>query len=321
MKIFSIIVTYNGAPWIEKCLHHLFQSDVRTEVIVIDNASTDNTLELLKKIPNIRLIKNKENAGFGQANNLGIDFAMKNDADYIFLLNQDAYVYDNTISKLIEGLEKGPDFGLLSPLQLEANGKEIESVFKKFLRKNFSDEMIGEMLSGENFYFGKPYAMRFVNAAAWMISRNCINKTGLFHPVFFHYGEDNHYASRVQYHGMKIGVLPAAHVIHDCKVEVADSYDLLVRKIKNIPKYTLLDLRKPLPVAYFLGYLKWRRLSKKLLKIKKENTIEIILQEKKWFGENLSKAIQIRKETKRPLEKWSINLNKCSILKMISPTV
>lgn len=302
-KVFSIIVTYNGAPWIEKCLHHLYKSDVQTEVIIIDNASTDNTLELLKPFSQIHLVKNKENIGFGQANNLGIEFAMKNGADYIFLLNQDAFVFPDTIQLLVKALEKNTDFGLLSPLQLEVNGKEIEPVFKQFLRNNFSEEMTEKMLSAKNISVEKPYAMRFVNAAAWMISRKCICKTGLFHSAFFHYGEDNHYASRVQYHGMKIGVLPASHVIHDCKIEIPDSYNLLVRKIKNIPIYTLLDLRKPLPLAYLLGFLKWKRLSKKLLRIKKNGTINIIDEEKKWFTENLSKAIQIRKETKKPSEK------------------
>lgn len=304
-KIFSIIVTYNGAAWIERCLHNLFKSDTQTEVVVIDNASKDNTLQLLATFQNIHLIKNEVNTGFGQANNSGIDFAMKKGADFIFLLNQDAYVFNDTIYKLSEALQQNPDFGLLSPLQLEVTGKSIEPVFKNFLSRNFSEEVISGMLTGaNNFKVDKPYAMRFVNAAAWMISRKCINKTGLFHPAFFHYGEDNHYASRVQYHGMKIGVLPAAHVIHDCKIDIPDSYNLLLRKMKNVPLYTLLDLRKSFPAAYFLGYLKWRRLAKKLSKFKRDDARDIIDEQKKWFTSNLKKAIQIRKETKNTAGKW-----------------
>jgi GT2 family glycosyltransferase len=304
-KIFSIIVTYNGAPWIERCLHDLFESDLKTEVIVIDNASTDNTIDILKSFENVHVIKNKENLGFGQANNLGIDLAMKKGADFIFLLNQDAYVFKNTIFQLAEALKKNPRFGLLSPLQLEANGKEIEPVFKNFLRRNYSDDIINKMFSAENnFDMHKPYAMRFVNAAAWMMTRECVLKTGLFHPVFFHYGEDNHYASRVQFHGMNLGVLPAAHVIHDCKKEVADSYSLLIRKMKNIPLYTLLDLRKPFPVAYLLGFLKWRRLSGKLLKYDNAEVESIIEEQKKWFTSKLQKVKNIRKETKDVNEKW-----------------
>lgn len=306
-KIFSIIVTYNGAPWIEKCLHNLFQSNIKTEVIIVDNASTDNTLQLLGPYKDsVKVIQNSINSGFGQANNIGITYAMDNGADFVFLLNQDAYLFQNTVSRLVEALEINPSFGLLSPLQLEVSGKEIEPIFKNFLRKNFSNEMIAGMFpSKEEFHNTKPLSMRFVNAAAWMITRRCIIKTGLFHPVFFHYGEDNHYASRVQYHGMKIGVLPNAIVIHDCKPEIADSQNLLIRKMKNIPIYTLLDLRKPLPLAYLLGYQKWRRLSNKLLKYNNFNNREIIEEQKKWFTSNLSKAIQIRNETKNPATKWN----------------
>ena len=305
-KIFSIIVTYNGAPWIEKCLRNLFESDIKSEVIIIDNASTDNILQLLEPYrDSIHLIENSKNSGFGQANNLGIEYAMDKEADFIFLLNQDGYVFPDTISQLIESLKKNPSFGLLSPLQLEVSGKRIEPIFKNFLRKNFPKEMIEKMFPPKgDFKTDKPYSMRFVNAAAWMITRKCIIKTGLFHPVFFHYGEDNHYASRVQYHRMKIGVLPTAHVIHDCKTELADSQSLLVRKLKVVPLYTLLDLRKPLPLAYILGYQKWSRLAKKLLKFNNSNNQNIIEEQKKWFTSNLSKAIQIRKETKSPVTKW-----------------
>lgn len=299
-KTFSIIVTYNGAPWIEKCLTHLFESNFKSEIIIIDNASTDNTLKLLKPYKDsIYLIENKENLGFGQANNLGIKYAMGNGADFIFLLNQDAYIFPDTIFKLIDSLKKNPSFGLLSPLQLDISGKKIEPIFKNFLVKSFPKEMIERMFPfKEALQADKPYTMRFVNAAAWMITRECIIKTGLFHPVFFHYGEDNHYTSRVQYHSMKIGVLPAAHVIHDCKTEIADSQSLLVRKMKVVPLYTLLDLRKPLPLAYLLGYQKWNRLAKKLLKFNNTNFQHIIDEQKKWFTSNLSKAIKIRKETK-----------------------
>jgi GT2 family glycosyltransferase len=311
-KVFFIIVTYNGSPWIEKCLHHLFESSLAGEVVIIDNASTDRTLHLLEPfLKSVHLIRNPENTGFGQANNLGIDYAMKNGAEFIFLLNQDAYVSADTVRLLVEGLRKYPGFGILSPLQLEVSGKAIEPIFKKFLLRNYSEEEAAHMLDGKNeIPSGQPHAMRFVNAAAWMISRECIARTGLFHPVFFHYGEDNHYASRVQYHGMKIGVLPAARVIHDCKPEAADSYSLLLRKIRDVPLYTLLDLRKPLPLAYFLGFLKWKRLSKKLLKAGGEAARVAVREQKRWFTAELGRAIRIRKETKNPKIPWEFKTEK-----------
>jgi hypothetical protein len=86
---------------------------------------------------------------------------------------------------------------------------------------------------------------------------------------------------------------------------VANSYDLLVRKIKNVPLYTLLDLRKPFGVAYLLAYLKWKRLAKKLLKFNEPQAVDIIEQQKKWFTSDFKKARKIRNETKNIVSKWN----------------
>lgn len=305
-KIFSIIVTYNGASWIEKCLDDLLLSQVPTEIIVIDNASTDETLHLLEKYTDqIQLKKSRFNLGFGQANNMGIIHAMKEGADFIFLLNQDAYIFPDTIGRLVESLEKNTEFGVISPLQLSKDKESIEPIFRNFLRNNFEENLIQKMWpQAEGLVLDRPLSMRFVNAAAWMMSRQCIDKVGLFHPVFFHYGEDNHYSSRVQFHEFKIGVLPSALVVHDCKKEEKGAVDLLKRKIRDVPLYTLLDLRKSFPLAYLLGYLKWKRLAKKLLKFRNPEILELIEDQKKWFTVNLSKVRSIRKETKSPKKKW-----------------
>lgn len=304
-KVFTIIVTYNGEKWLEECLKCLLESTIKTSIIVIDNASSDNTLKILQPFKDeIHFIQNQSNTGFGQANNIGIEYAMEQGADFLFLLNQDAYVFPNTIELLIKALKENPDFGILSPLQLDISKATIEPIFHNFLRNNFEPEIIENFLDPKDgLNPGKPYAMRFVNAAAWMITRNCIKKTGLFHPVFFHYGEDNHYASRVQFHKLKIGILPSANVIHDCKTEIKNSHDLLIRQMKNVPLYTLLDLRKPFFIAYLLGLQKWQRTKKKLLKDPHEEDLQIISDQKKWFFGNIGNALKIRKETSQEWKK------------------
>lgn len=308
-KIFTIIVTYNGEKWLKKCLEHLLQSNCATRIVIVDNASSDNSLNIIQSFGDkIHLIKSPVNLGFGQANNIAIKYAMKNGADFVFLLNQDAYVYPQTVLRLSEALEKFKDFGVLSPLQLAASGDQIEPIFCRFLKRNFDDRTVFGFMESEQAPANRlPYKMRFVNAAAWMMSKECINRTGLFHPVFFHYGEDNHYSSRVQYHHLKIGVLPAASVIHDCREEIQSSHDHLLRQIKNIPLYTLLDLRKPLILAYLLGLNKWRRISNKLKKFNDADDLKIISDQKKWFFSNIKEALTIRKETKK---QWNPDVEK-----------
>ena len=82
-RTYIIIVTYNGMKWLEACL----SSCRKYSVIVIDNNSSDNTVSFIEqKYPNTILLKQNKNLGFGAANNIGINYALQNNADYVFLL-------------------------------------------------------------------------------------------------------------------------------------------------------------------------------------------------------------------------------------------
>ena len=83
-KIAVVIVTFNGEIWIKKNLNSLLNSNYPIEIIIVDNASTDKTINIIKEFSSIELIQNKNNLGFGKANNIGIDFALKNGADAVF---------------------------------------------------------------------------------------------------------------------------------------------------------------------------------------------------------------------------------------------
>ena len=98
-KIFIIIATFNGMKWLPKCL----KSTMPYSVIVIDNGSTDGTTDyILSNYPNVNILRQKKNIGFGQANNIGISYALKEGADYVFLLNQDAYLQKGSFDKLVQ---------------------------------------------------------------------------------------------------------------------------------------------------------------------------------------------------------------------------
>lgn len=296
-KVCTIIVTYNGAKWIEKCLQHLLHSKYSSTVIVIDNHSTDNTIDILQKyLPHIELIRNEKNLGFGGGNNIGIKRALALDANFIFLLNQDVYINETTIGSLITTLKENPSFGIISPLQLDSDNIHLEKTFKKYIPEA---EMKNILQPDFQFRSHKPISLRFVNAAAWMITRQAVEKVGLFHPVFFHYGEDNNYSSRLQYHDLNIGVSDCTRVIHDRNKETPLPEKFLRRNLKTIPLYTLVDIRKPLIVAYLLGLLKLKRIKKKLEKYHPNDIQEIYQEQKKWFTSGLRYAIQIRRETKR----------------------
>src|SRR5690554_4518907 len=125
-----IIVTYNGMPWIKKCLDSCRQYPV----IIVDNASTDETISYIENnFPEIQLFPQPKNLGFGQANNLGIKYALAQGAEYVFLLNQDAYLHTECIETLIAVHKQNPEYGILSPIHLNGKGDRLDQNFSNYV--------------------------------------------------------------------------------------------------------------------------------------------------------------------------------------------
>jgi GT2 family glycosyltransferase len=223
-KIAVVIVTFNGEIWIKKNLNSLFKTNYPIEIIIVDNASTDETIPIIKEYNAIELIQNKNNLGFGKANNIGIDLALKKGADAIFLLNQDTWIFENTISNLAEVLFENPNLGIVSPLHFSAEESILDENFNTYYNR-FNKEEDSESLR----------IVPFVNAAAWLVSKECLSKTGYFDPIFNHYGEDRNYCERVKYHGFKIGVAKKAAICHDRIVKLNSN------KIELQSKYLVLN--------------------------------------------------------------------------------
>ena len=130
MKIFAIVVTYNGMKWYDRCFGSLRDSETTVETVVIDNASCDDTIEYIKThFPSIHLIESKENLGFAKANNIGIRYAIDNNADYVFLLNQDAWIEKDTLTVLLRTFEENEHVGIAAPLQLNGSYTGFDHMF------------------------------------------------------------------------------------------------------------------------------------------------------------------------------------------------
>lgn len=213
-KVLVIIVTYNGIKCINSCLQSVEQSHRILDCLVVDNGSNDGTQEyILKNFPNVTFIQSEVNLGFGKANNIGLKFALEHGYNYVYLLNQDAWITPNTIDKLIEVHKNYNEYGILSPIQLQANSKVLDDNFANLVCSFQSNK---EIIS--DFYFGtikRVYSVPFVMAAHWLISSECLKTVGGFSPSFPHYGEDDNYIDRALYYGFKVGIVPEAIAIHD----------------------------------------------------------------------------------------------------------
>lgn len=242
MRVLVIIVTYNGMRWVERCLGSLRASEVPVDVYVADNGSTDGTVGWIREhCPEVKLVVNEDNLGFGAANKMGMRHALEGGYDYVYLLNQDAWILPDTIGKLLAVNESHPEFVLLSPMQMNDGLKEMNRLFES--RVVPSRKVVDDNL----------WSVPFVMAAHWFISRKGLEEVGLFSPLFHFNGEDDDYCSRVLYHGYKIGVVPDAPVVHDIGDRKQTKERYIYRSVFTYALHRLSDPgRKPLCQAVYV---------------------------------------------------------------------
>lgn len=212
-KIFVIVVTYKGQRWYDKCFGSLRESTMPVQTVAVDNSPGEEDAEYIKAhFPEVHIIKTNENLGFGRANNLGMRYALDRGCDYVFLLNQDAWLDAlDTINKLVAIAEKHPEYGILSPMHVNAERTEVVALIG--IGKSYRNE---KLIS--DLYLNKVsdvYDTNYVNAAAWLLPRKTLEIVGGFDPIFKHYEEDDNYINRVLYHNLKIGVCPNSCITHD----------------------------------------------------------------------------------------------------------
>lgn len=198
-KLLVVIVTYNAHRWIRQCLDSVDRQ--RYDVFLIDNGSTDDTLQLLAEYPGCIIHPSETNLGFGQANNIGLRYAVDKGYDYVLLLNQDAWLLPDTIEQLVALQQQNPAYWILSPMQMNTERGGLEQQFETYLPRHYRRTPV--------------LSVPFVNAALWLIPVVRVKQVGGFDPLFPHYGEDNDYIQRVRYWGGRVGICPAVTAYHE----------------------------------------------------------------------------------------------------------
>ena len=215
--------------WLKQCL----DSCEGQQIIVVDNASSDGTLQFISEnYPEIIVLPQKKNLGFGVANNIGISHALKNySADYVYLLNQDAYLVGNVIQNLINIHTQNTEYGILSPIHLSGNKNELDLKFKEYVFQH-NDTLTEEQLLADGI--NEIYDVPFINAAGWLMTKECLLDVGGFDPMFFLYGEDDNLCQRVLYHGYNIGVVSGCYMIHDRALRKHEKLNINSDKFKEV---------------------------------------------------------------------------------------
>ena len=206
-----VILNWNGEQILENCLLSLQGQTYRPlEIIVVDNASTDNSVSLVKaKFPHVRLIVNERNLGFGGGNNIGIRVSR---GRYVMILNNDAWLEPGCIEALKRSIEKDERYGACaSKIFLEGEGDILDaagiSVFPDGLSIGRGRLERGDLYDREEEVF-------FSSGCACLYRREMLNDIGLFDEDFFAYADDTDMGWRAQLAGWKCIYNPKAIVYH-----------------------------------------------------------------------------------------------------------
>ena len=215
-KIFVVVLNYNGQDTIKMCLESVLQANYSNlEAVVVDNDSTDGSLELAKNLfSKFYFIKNETNIGFAAGNNIGIRFALEKMADYVFLLNNDAKIGKDTLSELVQETERRKNVGIASSLIFKGETSEIWSSGGRIKWLSMKALPASKLKSKE------PFETEYVSGCAMLIKKEVFRVVGLLDENFFLYYEDADFCLRARKKGFGSLVVPHSRAYHFEKSEL-----------------------------------------------------------------------------------------------------
>ncbi len=221
-----IIVNYNVKEFLLNLLESIQHAskNITKEIIVVDNNSDDGSIQVLKeKFPTVKLIENKENIGFGAANNQAMEIAK---GEYLLLINPDTLVKENTFDVMINFLKENPKVGIAGCKVLNPDGtlqlpcrRSFPGPWVSFtkvvgLSKLFPNSKLFAKYNLTYMDENKSHEVDAVSGSFMMLTREAYNKVGGFDTDFFMYGEDLDLCYRIQKNGMKVYYVSDTEIIH-----------------------------------------------------------------------------------------------------------
>ncbi|MDX6505625.1 MAG: hypothetical protein QOG06_269 [Gaiellaceae bacterium] len=213
-----VVVTYNALPWLERAL----ESVRGYETIVVDNGSTDGTVDLVReRFPEARLIE-QANTGLGGGSNTGMRVAS---GDWFLLLNSDAWALEGALERLVAFAEQHHEAGVVGPKlrypdgSLQRSVRGFPTVWRLateylFLRKLAPRSRALNAFYGAGFAYDRPLEAEFLMGSVWLVRREAADAVGLFDEDFFMFSEETDWAYRFRQAGWKVLFTPHAEFVH-----------------------------------------------------------------------------------------------------------
>ena len=211
-RLSIVIVSFNARADLVHCLLSLKKGPpaIPHEIIVVDNASTDDSVAAAQKIPGVRVIEMGRNAGFSAANNAGI---RAGEGDLVLLLNNDTLVPPGALDALIARLQATREAAIAGPRLIDAAGQpelsfgSMISPWNEFRQKQRTAEWTAKETTREQF-------VDWVSGACLLVWRADAERAGLLDERFFLYTEDVDFCQAVRKLGRKVLFTPAAEITH-----------------------------------------------------------------------------------------------------------
>ena len=293
-KVSIIIVNTNELHHLQRCLPSIFkQRYPNYEVIVIDNASVDGSINYIEEnFPTIRVIQNKVNLGYAGANNVGFQ---KADQKYIAVLNPDTEVDSNWLQELINALENNKKAGLATPkILLMDKPQKINACGNNI---TYSGLTVCRGLEQPAEKYTKPDVVSAVSGAAFVIKREVLEKIGGFDESFFIYYEETDLSLRALLAGYQCLFVPTSIVLHKyafrftpkkCFYQERNRYYSLLKTLKWPTFFALL------PELLLSELLAWG-----YVLLKGPEHIESKFRSYLWLIQNRSLILESRRKTQK----------------------
>jgi len=226
-----IILSYNAKEELRESIRSVLSSSYKNlDVIIVDNNSTDGSVEMVsKEFPEVHIIKSQENLGFGGGNNIGMRSAVKLGADFMFFLNDDAVVDKDAIRYLVDYLNLNQKAAIAVPLILQKETNLIlyaGGVYNKYL-------VYTRNIGWKSVYTGgskdEPYLTQFCDFCAAMIRSSAMEKSGGFDTQYFLYANGLELSQRISTEFGGIYVIPSAIVRHKAQASANPSINFSLK--------------------------------------------------------------------------------------------
>jgi N-acetylglucosaminyl-diphospho-decaprenol L-rhamnosyltransferase len=258
-----IIVNWNVRELLRACLRSvLSQLGEAGEVVVVDNASGDGSADMLRaEFPQVRLMANAQNVGFGAANNQAL---VESDAPFVLFLNPDTEVRPEAIGRLLAFMQDRPRVACAGPRLLNPDGSTQSSrrafpgVATAFVESTILQRWFGGLKALARFYRAaqadnQPQPVDWLVGACLLMRRSALDQVGFFDERFFMYSEEMDLCYRLRQAGWEVWYVPAAEVVHH---EAASSSQDLFRRNVNFHESRYRFFRKHHGAAPALA-LRW----------------------------------------------------------------